>query len=727
MDKNKIIFPVLLTVLFACCTTAANAVHDSVTVKHKYWQDSITIASEPDYPPQCFVGEDGKPAGFAIDIFMAAAEAAGLKVDQKIGIWDIIKNDLAEGRIDALPFVGRTPEREDIFDFTIPYLSLHGAVFIRKRTKDIYTLDDLRDKEVVVMKGDNAEEFVRRYNISDNIYTTNTYEEAFRNLARGEYDAVITQRITGIELLDELGIKSVRPLDIHLPRFRQDFCFAVKEGDTELLNRLNEGLSVIIASDIYNEIRIKWFGPEIKEIISARDIISITLYVFIPLLIIFSLATIWFLRMEVKRRTRRLDMEITGHKNTAELLRKRNTLLNEMEKVSKTGGWEYDIESATTTWTEGVYNIFALSGDDFDPSDFSKDLSFYDKKYQKTLENAFKNILETGAPYDLELKLTTSRGEKKWVRTMGMAEVEDGEVKRVFGNIIDITESKRINEELRSITDELEKKVAERTAELREKVEKLDKSQKAMLYMVEDLNNVTADLKEERRKLEASNKELEAFSYSVSHDLRAPLRSINGFARFLLEDYSALLDDEGQRLLKIIMQSARKMDALINDMLNLSRISRAELNKTDVNMNDMVRSMFFEVATKEEEEDFTVVIDEMPHSECDVSLLKQVWQNLIGNALKYSSKSNNKEIRIWAETTDGYIWYFVKDHGAGFDMKYRDKLFGVFQRLHKETEFEGTGVGLAIVQRIISKHGGRVDATGEPEKGATFSFSLPVR
>lgn len=287
------------------------------------------------------------------------------------------------------------------------------------------------------------------------------------------------------------------------------------------------------------------------------------------------------------------------------------------------------------------------------------------------------------------------------------------------------TELEQKNKELLDLQKNLEGEVLARTAELEEKVQKLNKSQKAMLYMVEDLNLITSELKTERKRLKISNSELDAFTYSVSHDLRAPLRAINGFSEFLLEDYASKLDEEGNRYLTVIRQNASKMDGLISDMLNLSRISRTELRLSNVDMGQTAQSIFTEIATEKENKDFNLIIGNIPKVKCDLKLINQVWQNLIGNALKYSVGSEVKKIEIRAEENRSEIIYCVKDWGAGFNPKYKHKLFGVFQRLHTEDEFEGTGVGLAIVQRIIHRHGGRVWAEGSPGKGAMFWFSLP--
>jgi len=186
------------------------------------------------------------------------------------------------------------------------------------------------------------------------------------------------------------------------------------------------------------------------------------------------------------------------------------------------------------------------------------------------------------------------------------------------------------------------------------------------------------------------------------------------------------LDEEGKKYLNTIRDNATRMDQLITDLLNLSRIYRTEVKLSEVNMGEIVKSIYYEVASKKEKEEFEIFIQDMSMVKCDSSLMKHVWQNLIENALKYSSKSEKKEITIGSKEEKNEIIFFIKDSGVGFNSKYIKKLFGVFQRLHREDEFEGTGVGLAIVKRIISRHGGRVWAEGEENKGATFYFSLPA-
>ena len=326
----------------------------------------------------------------------------------------------------------------------------------------------------------------------------------------------------------------------------------------------------------------------------------------------------------------------------------------------------------------------------------------------------------------LEQRAKTAQGWR-WIAWNDKAILDEkGNVHEIIGLGRDITRRKEAEEELQKLKEHLETQVEQRTAQLEEHVGKLDKSQKALLYMVEDLNEITAQLKEERKKMEEVNQELEAFTYSVSHDLRAPLRAINGFSSFLIEDYADKLDEEGKKYLNTIRDNTTRMDQLITDLLNLSRIYRTEVKLSEVNMGEIVKSIYHEVASNKEKEEFEIFIQDMSMVKCDSSLMKHVWQNLIENALKYSSKTEKKEITIGSKKEKNEIIFFIKDAGIGFNSKYINKLFGVFQRLHREDEFEGTGVGLAIVQRIISRHGGKVWAEGEEGSGATFYFSLPL-
>lgn len=269
---------------------------------------------------------------------------------------------------------------------------------------------------------------------------------------------------------------------------------------------------------------------------------------------------------------------------------------------------------------------------------------------------------------------------------------ENGEITEIIGVGRDITERKENEEKIQHLNEELENKVLKRTTELEE-----------------------------------ANKELEAFTYSVSHDLRSPIRAIDGFTKIIIEDYSEKFDNEGLRILDVIRSSTTKMDNLINDLLLLSKTNRTSLKIQKTDLNIIANSVYHEIASDVVKDNFTFTIKQLPTADADPNLIRQVYLNLISNAIKYTMPKEIKSIEIGGYRENFENYYFVKDTGVGFNTQYINKLFGVFQRLHHSRDFEGTGVGLAIVKRIILKHGGRVWAESTENEGSTFWFSLPVK
>ncbi|MGH8544697.1 MAG: sensor histidine kinase, partial [Gammaproteobacteria bacterium] len=239
-----------------------------------------------------------------------------------------------------------------------------------------------------------------------------------------------------------------------------------------------------------------------------------------------------------------------------------------------------------------------------------------------------------------------------------------------------------------------------------------------------EVKRLNRDLTRRSLEAEAANKELEAFSYSVSHDLRAPLRAIDGFSRILLDEHASTLSAEAQRFLGLVRENAVNMGRLIDDLLTFSRLSRQPLKKQSVVMADLARQVLDELKHEQNGRRADVAFADLPPCHGDPRSLKQVFVNLLSNAFKYTRKREIARIEVGYERTNGEDAYFVKDNGVGFDMRYSDKLFGVFQRLHRAEEYEGTGVGLAIVQRVIHRHGGRIWAEASPDKGATFYFTV---
>jgi len=296
--------------------------------------------------------------------------------------------------------------------------------------------------------------------------------------------------------------------------------------------------------------------------------------------------------------------------------------------------------------------------------------------------------------------------------------LKENEIATKFIVIVqDITEQKRHHDIILQLNAELEQRVAERTREL-------SNTQTALLNLVDDLNKSTKDITSANQSLEAVNKELAAFSYSVSHDLRAPLRSIDGFSEALMEDYGDQLDGEAKNYLERIRRATQNMSHLIDDLLSLSRVMKSDFYRQEFDLSAMTREISGEIQQRNRLNDLVLDIQDGIVVKADQRLLGVVMTNLLDNAWKFTSKSEHPHITFGADVSNGETVFFVRDNGAGFNMEYVGKIFNAFQRLHKMEEFSGTGIGLATVQRIIHRHGGRIWAFGEPGKGATFFFTL---
>jgi PAS domain S-box-containing protein len=294
--------------------------------------------------------------------------------------------------------------------------------------------------------------------------------------------------------------------------------------------------------------------------------------------------------------------------------------------------------------------------------------------------------------YHTEYRMRRQDGQYRWMAVHGVPVLESGGgIREWVTTCADIQDRKQAEEEIRALNEELEQRVVQRTEEL-----------------------------------QAANRELEAFAYSVSHDLRAPLRAVDGFSRILLEEYSPKLPEQARHYLTVTRKNALQMGELIDDLLAFSRLSRRPLNKQPIAAGELVRQALDELRLDQEGRRIEITVGDLPPCEGDPRLLKQVLVNLLSNGFKYTRKQEVARIEVGALTPAGgrSPVYYVRDNGIGFDMRYADKLFGVFQRLHGAEEYPGTGVGLAIVQRIVQRHGGRVWADAAVNRGATFYFVL---
>jgi PAS domain S-box-containing protein len=390
-------------------------------------------------------------------------------------------------------------------------------------------------------------------------------------------------------------------------------------------------------------------------------------------------------------------MDITERKQMEERLRGREATLAQAQQIGLMGSWEWNISDDKLSWSDELYAIYGLDPCRLQPS---RELFFQlvPEEEHAALRQHMESALRGGAVLvEEEYSIKRPDGEQRLIQ--GRAQIfrdENGQPLRMVGVEQDVTERRQVElalrdaeKHLKALNEELERRVEQRT-----------------------------------HQLEAANRELESFSYSVSHDLRAPLRSVDGFSQILLRDHAEKLDETGRDYLRRVARAAKRMGELIDDLLQLSRVGRSELKKETVDLSGMVCSVGREIQAINPQRQVEWVIQPGVRVEADSRLMHAMLENLLRNAWKFSAKQTAARIEFGTLQQDGQRVLFVRDNGAGFDMQYAAKLFAPFQRLHRAEEFEGTGVGLAIVQRIVNHHGGRIWAESAPGQGATFYFTV---
>ncbi|MGE5945518.1 MAG: GAF domain-containing protein [Betaproteobacteria bacterium] len=376
-------------------------------------------------------------------------------------------------------------------------------------------------------------------------------------------------------------------------------------------------------------------------------------------------------------------------------LRESESKLDEAQRIAHIGYWDRDLDSGRVLLSDEACRIFGLA-----PVGGPIDLAQWQQQWLQLLHpddrdraaQAYVDALRGGPRYDIEYRVQRADGEVRVVHSFAeITRDESGRPHSVFGTMQDITERKKSEQEIQRLNRELEQRVADRTAQL-----------------------------------EAANLELEAFTYSVSHDLRAPLRHIDGFLGLLKKRIGSTLDEQGQQYMATVSAAALRMATLIDDLLSFSRMGRKEITKTKVDLDALIREVIRDLEPDTQGRSIDWRIAPLPVVTGDRAMLRVVLVNLIANALKFTQPRAQATIEVGCRpNVGGGTTVFVRDNGVGFDMQYANKLFGVFQRLHGADEFEGTGIGLANVQRVINRHGGQCWAEGKVDGGATFYFSLP--
>jgi PAS domain S-box-containing protein len=383
--------------------------------------------------------------------------------------------------------------------------------------------------------------------------------------------------------------------------------------------------------------------------------------------------------------------DISERKRAEDALRLSSERLHLATRVANIGIWDWDIPNNELVWDDSMYHLYGIQKEDFGGAYDAWIRTIHPEDKART-DGEIQSALRGEREYAPEFRIIRKDGSIRYIKADSRTTRDrNGKPVRMIGTNIDITELKQAEMSIRSLNKELEQRVAERTSQL-----------------------------------ETAVYDLENFNYSASHDLRIPLRAVDGFSRILMDEYSSRLDTEGVRLLNVVRDNTKKIAQYIDDMLAFSSTGRMLILSKEINMDDLVRDVLGEFGAAIAERDLKIVIEPLPPVVADRAMMRRVMLCLLSNAVKFTRLKAAAQIEVGAKKDASEIVFFVKDNGVGFDMRYANKLFGVFQRLHGVDEFEGTGIGLAIVKRIVTRHGGRVWAEGRVNEGATVYFSIPV-
>ncbi len=385
----------------------------------------------------------------------------------------------------------------------------------------------------------------------------------------------------------------------------------------------------------------------------------------------------------------RVAARTTALREAADRLQASERLQSAAQSIAHMGSWEWDMATNVVRWSDELYRIYGLTPQSFGAT-FEAFLAQIREDEREMVRATVERSAATHAPFTIVQRIVRPSGEERTLASNGRVDVDaEGRAVRMWGTCLDITERSQAEAALKRLYADLERRVAERTLQLEE-----------------------------------TNHELEAFSYSVSHDLRAPLRAIDGFSKILLAEHEAGLDEVGKNYLRRVRAATQRMDQLIDEMLALSRLTRGELHLETVDLSALAREVATDLRAGAPARKIDFEIAEGLSARGDPRLLRTVLENLLGNAVKFTGRHPRAHITFGARDTERGRAFFVRDDGAGFDMGYVDQLFKPFSRLHDQDEFTGSGIGLASVQRIVHRHGGHIWAESEPERGATFSFTL---
>ncbi len=658
----------------------------------------LKSASELDYPPFATVRPDGTADGFSVDLLKAVVNLTGADIEFEVGPWYEIRKKLENGELDVLPLVSYSEERDKLLDFTAPYLRMHGSIFVRKNEKRIHKEADLKNREVIVMRGDTAHEYAERTKLAGRLVLTDTFNEAMTLLSSGKHDAVIIQQVVGHQIIRKLGItnvkdigtfkeNSLRPVGVPLIGFEQKFCMAVKDGDKELLSRLNEGLAIVIADGTYDLLYRKWFEPILpRPSVSPLDIIKYVLAVLIPLILIMAVFSLWYLKHQVLKKTLSLRQEIEHRKEAEKALRDSKLRQNEAVRGGNVGLWDWDLITSRVNYSAEWKRQIGYEEHEISDSVEEWKKRIHPDDLDKTLKKVKKILKSGGQGDDIVFRFRHRNGSYRWILVHSSCiRNETGRSIRMLGSHIDITDRKKMEEEL-------------------SQSRKMESIGTLAGGIAHEINNILGiimgntemalnDAPEENSVREYLNEILNA-----SHRAKDVVLQIMSFARKTPADRKPVRIDiviqESLKLIRATIPASIKIHHQISPDIKMVLGNSTEISQILINLfRNSAQAMDNETGLIE----LTLVM---------VSLDKITTEEY-------------EDVRAGE-----YVKLTVKDNGKGIDPGILDRVMEPY--FTTKPVNEGLGMGLAVVYGLIKKHEGALRISSRQNEGTTVEILFPV-
>jgi PAS domain S-box-containing protein len=646
---------------------------------------NIVLIIHDNLPPYEYINAEGLPAGFTRDMLEAVAREEGFNLTVTGSSLGTGFPDIPEDASLVTPVFVEMNASGSLSNH-VPLI--HVEYVIVRKSHSIADPFRKPDQSLIIPRMGAMETLSRYLPPGSRIHSAGSTTDVLAQLEMGFGDGAIVDRVQGEYLIQNAGFDDISMTTEFAPTGSYDLAVTMPDGtpDTITAALLSDGISRLRESGEYSD----YTGSlnSLPQMGDSAPLPPLFLYLFTPfaLVILTAFSWSWALRRQVAKKTVELQEELSERRRTEEELRKSKNYLNSIiDSIAE----PVFVKDRQHRWVILNDSVCRMIGHTREELLGKTDYEFFPSSEADVFHEKDEEVFRTGNENINEEYLTDASGNRHIILTKKTLYTDTSGDAYIIGVISDITRQKQFEDNLKHFNEELEQRVRDRTL-----------------------------------ALEQSNRELESFSYTVSHDLRAPLRAIDGYSSILIDEAGNNLRESERRLLEQIRKNSRQMATLIDDLTNFARMARQEVNRRTVSPADVVKDVLEELRDERTGRDIEINTGDLPVCFADPVLLHRVYYNLMSNALKFSRSRSKTIIEIGSLQKNDETVYFVKDNGIGFDMKYIDKIFKVFERLCDPSRYEGTGVGLAIVQRIITRHGGTVWAEAERDKGATFYFTL---